>query len=174
MAITSPGCGTLLHSERIGRPHSNDIDWKVAALDGLGLMLFFVPGVVAFVVDFYNGSIYLPQHSTADNKSSGQHSANDAGAKLAEDSELGLPGDSAAPFHRLTFRDKQLSKEQLEAVVGEQVGQPISLEPGQTRVSKLASLDRFSQQCKAHRRDSRFGMPLKEFFASRNRRQQVS
>jgi hypothetical protein len=56
----SGGCGWLLHPERCGQPHSRDIDWKIAALDGLGLLLFFVPGVVAFVVDFYTGAIYLP------------------------------------------------------------------------------------------------------------------
>src|SRR6478735_8544569 len=55
------GCGTLLHSERCGRSHGGRIDWKIAALDGLGLILFFVPGVIAFVVDFSTGAIYLPE-----------------------------------------------------------------------------------------------------------------
>ena len=54
------GCGTLLHRERVNQPHSRDIDWSVAAYDGLGLILFFVPGVIAFAVDFYTGAIYLP------------------------------------------------------------------------------------------------------------------
>ena len=54
------GCGTLLHNERVGQPHTHQIDWKIAALDGLGMLLFFVPGVVAFVVDFYTGAIYVP------------------------------------------------------------------------------------------------------------------
>jgi hypothetical protein len=54
------GCGTLLHSERQGRPHSRDLDWTIVALDALGLVLFFVPGVVAFAVDFYTGAIFLP------------------------------------------------------------------------------------------------------------------
>jgi hypothetical protein len=54
------GCGTLLHSERHGQPHSRDLDWKIVALDSLGLVFFFVPGVVAFTVDFYTGAIYLP------------------------------------------------------------------------------------------------------------------
>ena len=56
----SCGCGTILHGERIGQPHSRDIDWGVAALNGLGLVLFFVPGVIAFAVDFYTGAIFLP------------------------------------------------------------------------------------------------------------------
>ena len=57
------GCGTLMYSERVGRPHTHHIDWKVAALDGLGLLLFFIPGVIAFVVDFSTGAIYLPPES---------------------------------------------------------------------------------------------------------------
>src|SRR5687767_12449428 len=62
MAILGPtaGCGTILHTERCGQPHSRDLDWTIVALDGLGLLLFFVPGVVAFVVDFCTGAIYLP------------------------------------------------------------------------------------------------------------------
>ncbi len=54
------GCGTLMHPERRDQVHTNQIDWRVAALDGLGLILFFVPGVAAFAVDFYTGAIYLP------------------------------------------------------------------------------------------------------------------
>ena len=54
------GCGTLLHSERRNQPHSNQIDWGIVALDSLGLLLFFIPGIVAFAVDFSTGTIYLP------------------------------------------------------------------------------------------------------------------
>ena len=63
VAVKLTGCGTILHSERVGQPHSRDIDWKVAGMNGLGLILFFVPGVVAFFVDFYTGAIYLPDES---------------------------------------------------------------------------------------------------------------
>src|SRR5437667_2195812 len=59
-ACSAAGCGTFIHPERNGQPHSNEIDWKIAALDALGLLLFFVPGIVAFIVDFYTGAIYLP------------------------------------------------------------------------------------------------------------------
>ena len=59
------GCGSILHPERVGQPRQGPLDWKVVALDGLGLLLFFVPGVVAFAVDFYNGTIYLPNYALA-------------------------------------------------------------------------------------------------------------
>src|SRR5262245_58364898 len=65
VACCTVGCGTLLHSERCGRPHCGRIDWAVVALDGLGLILFFIPGVIAFVVDFSTGAIYLPQSEMA-------------------------------------------------------------------------------------------------------------
>jgi hypothetical protein len=56
------GCGSMLYPERIGQPRTGPLDWKVVALDGLGLFLFFVPGLVAFVIDFYNGTIFLPAY----------------------------------------------------------------------------------------------------------------
>ena len=61
--VTTMGCGTILHPERKGQP-AGRIDWAIAALDGLGLLIFFVPGVIAFAVDFHNGTIYLPSNST--------------------------------------------------------------------------------------------------------------
>lgn len=60
---TTAGCGTMLHPERKGQP-AGQIDWAIVALDGLGLLLFFVPGVIAFAVDFNNGTIYLPSSRT--------------------------------------------------------------------------------------------------------------
>lgn len=61
--VTTTGCGTVLHPERKGQP-AGRIDWSIVALDGLGLLIFFVPGVIAFAVDFNNGTIYLPSSST--------------------------------------------------------------------------------------------------------------
>jgi hypothetical protein len=52
-------CGTILHPERKGQV-SGRIDPSIAVLNGLGLLLYFVPGIIAFAVDFSNGTIYLP------------------------------------------------------------------------------------------------------------------
>jgi len=60
------GCGTLLHPERKGQI-SGRIDPAIAALNGVGLLFFFVPGVIAFAVDFSNGTIYLPAGRSAAN-----------------------------------------------------------------------------------------------------------
>jgi hypothetical protein len=57
--LQSVGCGVLLHPERQGQKGGR-IDPAVAILDGLGLLLYIIPGLVAFAVDFHKGTIYLP------------------------------------------------------------------------------------------------------------------
>lgn len=52
-------CGTLLYPERKGQAGGR-LDIGVVALDAIGLLFFFVPGVAAFAVDFITGAIYLP------------------------------------------------------------------------------------------------------------------
>jgi len=56
-------CGTLMYPERKGQK-TGKIDPNVAILDGLGLLLFIIPGVIAFAVDFTTGTIYLPGTSS--------------------------------------------------------------------------------------------------------------
>ena len=53
------GCGTMIYPERRGQ-QAGRIDVGIAVLDGLGLLLFLIPGVIAFAVDFSTGAIYLP------------------------------------------------------------------------------------------------------------------
>ena len=57
--LQTAGCGSLLYPERRGQ-RSGRIDPGVAILDGLGLLVFIIPGVIAFAVDFSTGAIYLP------------------------------------------------------------------------------------------------------------------
>ena len=59
LAVNMSSCGLILHPERKGQK-SGDIDATVAILDGVGLLFFLIPGVVAFIVDFHHGTIYLP------------------------------------------------------------------------------------------------------------------
>lgn len=59
LATALSGCGTLLYPERKGQSGGR-IDPAVAILDGIGLLLFLIPGLIAFAVDFSNGTIYLP------------------------------------------------------------------------------------------------------------------
>ncbi len=64
MVTTLAGCGTLLYPERKGQL-SGDIDPAVAVANGIGLLFFIVPGVIAYAVDFSNGTIYLPNSQSA-------------------------------------------------------------------------------------------------------------
>lgn len=61
LAFESVSCGTLIHPERRGQPHTALLDPSIVLLDGLGVLVFLVPGVVAFIVDFATGAIYLPE-----------------------------------------------------------------------------------------------------------------
>lgn len=67
MVFNLVSCGTILYPERRNQPAGGKIDVGVAVLDGIGLLFFIVPGVVAFAVDFSNNSIYLP-HSRSSGK----------------------------------------------------------------------------------------------------------
>ncbi|SDN05708.1 hypothetical protein [Vreelandella arcis] len=63
--IAISGCGTIFHPERKGQM-SGDIDPAVAAANGVGLLFFIVPGVIAYAVDFSNGTIYLPSRTSSE------------------------------------------------------------------------------------------------------------
>ena len=53
------GCGTIFYPERRGQ-RGGRLDAGVAVMDGIGLLFFIIPGVIAFCVDFGDGAIYLP------------------------------------------------------------------------------------------------------------------
>lgn len=64
MIVNLASCGTILYPERKGQK-AGQIDPGVAILDGVGLLFFIIPGVIAFAVDFNNNTIYLPHsHSS--------------------------------------------------------------------------------------------------------------
>ena len=173
------GCGSFIHSERVGQPHSNEIDWKIAALDGLGLLLFFVPGIVAFVVDFSTGAIYLPLAV--------YYPAYGAGPPipLGPAPAVALPpvapGPAVAQPHaslqqrppvlqnvglkRVVLPRDQLQPQNLQQVVSNHVGRDVSLNDDQARLSQLARLDQFDEQLGHHRSDRNFGVPVRSYFS---------
>ena len=59
LALQATGCGTIFYPERKNQG-SGSLDPAIVILDGLGLFLFIIPGVIAFAVDFSNDTIYLP------------------------------------------------------------------------------------------------------------------
>ena len=184
-ACCAAGCGTLMHSERRGQPRSNDIDWNIAALDGLGLVLFFVPGVVAFAVDFYTGAIYLPAgpeqsfpeyvpgSQQAPSAISHQSPAVLPATPNANYSVSPPPAEQQGParqdlgsvdLERLTVPRDELRLQRIEQVVTNHLGRLVSLSDSHARVSRLSRLDRFAGQCHRHRTDRTFGHRMQTFF----------
>lgn len=194
------GCGTMFHNERVGQPHSRDIDWKVAGLNGLGLALFFVPGVVAFAVDFYTGAIYLPpeypemyppghelppqpmmmsqQQSDSSRTPAFHPSASGAPVQqvsypsdesstpvIQQGRSMPWQGDSASNLQRVTVPRNELSAARISDIVSNRIGRPVSIFQDETRVSRLAELDRFATQCRRHQQESDFGLPTRTYFA---------
>jgi hypothetical protein len=184
IACSAVGCGTLLHSERCGRPHGGRIDWKVAALDGLGLILFFVPGVIAFVVDFSTGAIYLPESElmypeygpppqeptpAISNHPPAAVPTIQVPRHSASTPTAGQPSPTSsavepADLKRVLVLRDDLGPGRIEQVVTNHLGRPVSLSNADTRLSPLPRLDRFAPQCLQHHANRNFGFPLKAFF----------
>ena len=54
------GCGTILYPGRWGQRREGPLNWKVVALDSCLLLLFVFPGMIAFAVDWWSGTLFLP------------------------------------------------------------------------------------------------------------------
>ncbi len=163
VAASLTGCGTIFYQDRIHAPHSRDIDWKIAALDGLGLALFFVPGVVAFVVDFSTGAIYLPADGSSGYAAADSKETPEGESESVANDEPGMP---LAKWNRVDLPPVELHPGRIEEVVSDQLRSPFSMRESQIRVSELAKLSHFDQQCRRHKQNARFGMPAKTFFAN--------
>src|SRR5215475_2818142 len=120
ITIHLTSCGTILHPERRGQP-TGRLDPGIVVLDAVGLLLFFVPGVVAFAVDFSTGTIYLPPEGVS----------------------IVLP---ASPVELRTFRmsPAELTPQRIENVIRNETGQEVRLQPGAYRATRLRQLDDIS------------------------------
>lgn len=114
------GCGTVMYPERRGQ-RAGRLDWKVVALDTVGLMVFFVPGVVAFAVDFSNGTIYLP----------------DEGYANASDRQ------DRGELRAIAVAPDELDQRRIEREVSSHVGQEIDLTSADVRAGSLSEIDEF-------------------------------
>jgi len=172
-----------MHSERRGQPHSNHIDWKIAALDGLGLILFFVPGVVAFAVDFYTGAIYLPLDEAYPGYGTSPK------APLTESPHEARPGPSTASglgsssppgsgqqtrttwqglgLKRVVIPREQLHAQRIEQIATDHVGHEVALDDVQSRLSMLTGVEQFDDQLRRHRSNGNFGLSVRSFFSQR-------
>ena len=120
-SLFAAGCGTILYPERRGQS-AGRIDFKVVALDAVGMLFFFVPGVVAFAVDFATGAIYLPPEPNVVSSASGR-----------------LP--PVQDWVRVDVGRKSLDKERIEQTVGEHAGRSIDLAAGAYRACAIEQLE---------------------------------
>ncbi len=112
-------CGTILYPERRGN-RGGRIDPAVAILDGVGLLLFIVPGLVAYAIDFATGTIYLP--SGRGNSSLGYNVADNIDTKDMKAVHVGK---------------ENLSKENIAKVVYAETGKQISMNDANVEVYKV-------------------------------------
>ncbi|TNE94941.1 hypothetical protein [Porticoccus sp.] len=111
-------CGTILYPERKGQS-AGRLDSGVVVLDAIGLLFFIIPGVIAFAVDFNNGSIYLPGGSAS------------------------LHGDDL----NVVSIDGEITNEKIEQVILEKTGEMVSLDDSDVSSSeKTVSLSALKTQ----------------------------
>jgi len=130
ITIVQTGCGTILHPERKGQP-AGRIDPAIAILDGLGLLLFIIPGVIAFAVDFSNGTIYLPPDE----------------ANASGDATAG-PAQATDPATRRVVRvdPDTLDRDKLAAIIKEHTGHDVTLTEADMQVLRQRDADRAMQR----------------------------
>jgi hypothetical protein len=106
------GCGTLMYPERRGQ-RGGSVDVGVAVLDGIGLLFGIIPGVIAFAVDFSNGTIYLPARP--------------------------IIIEHTVQLRQIKFDPKHTSLAQLERIIKDQTGYDVKLTQGDVQISWLKS-----------------------------------
>lgn len=117
LATALAGCGTLMYPERRGQPRTGGIDWTVAGMDAIGLVFFFVPGVIAFAVDYHNGSLFLPGGSVSDRGS--------------------------RTLRTVTLSGSHPTQERIAAVIRSEMGLELALDEGTFVTRPMESLDEF-------------------------------
>jgi hypothetical protein len=122
MALQTASCGFLIYPERKGQK-SGSIDPGIAILDAAGLLVFVVPGLIAFGVDFVTGCIYLP---------GGKRAANDP-----------------QPLRTVYFDPASLDASAIEAAVGKATGQAIDLSNPAVRAVPVHDVEALEAQVAA-------------------------
>jgi len=108
------GCGTILYPARRGQ-QTGKIDAGVAVMDGVGLLLFVIPGVVAFAIDFSTGAIYLPGTSRS--------SLDIKNAKIVK------------------FDVRHATNESLERTISKETGVNVNFSRADLKITRLRSMD---------------------------------
>lgn len=107
-------CGTILYPERKGQ-NKGDVDINVILMDGIGLLFFLIPGIIAYAVDFSTGAIYLP------------------------------PGGSCGPITaeslndmiKIETGDKELTAEKIELIILRELGIHVNMNDEKLQISPV-------------------------------------
>lgn len=113
LVLQLTACGTIFYPERKGQ-RGGQIDPVVAVADAIGLLFYFIPGVIAFAVDFSTGAIY---------KGRGKHSS-----LTPEELES-------------VKKDGKVDTQALNKVLSEKLGQPVDVNAINVQVKKFDSTD---------------------------------
>jgi|GEM_PF-623415 len=135
LVMNLTACGYFLYPERKGQTGGR-VDPVVVILNGAGLLFGILPGVVAFAVDFTNGTIYLPAggSSAIDRHISAvdQDAQGDELAKLVKGGKPVIDENGRAwvelPLNVLVADENAdiTNMQQVRAALGEYTGQPVA------------------------------------------------
>ena len=135
VTTTASGCGTLMYPERKHQKHSRKINWKVFTLDLVGVVLFLGLGIIAMMIDFSNGTMYLPNgHASLDTLPPGTKRV-----------QLN-PGEPE--MYAVTLPKEQRTQENYEAIASTYFGQPVHLDSRQFQTRRLGRLRDFFPEAK--------------------------
>jgi hypothetical protein len=147
-SLHAASCGTIIHPERWGQARTGPLDPSIVVLDGLGVLLFVIPGVVAFVVDFATGAIYLPGPAYYPGPPAGAYPPPGGyplpGAYPAPMAPPGSPPAAPVPLTRIDNDPTTLNKEKIQAIVRAQTGRDIDLDGPQVHVQRAQTVEEAS------------------------------
>lgn len=123
MLVQASACGTLLYPERRGQTHGQ-IDTAVALMDGIGILFFVIPGLVAFIIDFNTGAIYLPSRRRFSNNSE---------FLSLEQNDMTI------------IKPKHMDKTEIENIVSNYTGRDIDLDNERLRVYRYKNTEELSK-----------------------------
>ncbi len=147
----------------------------LVVLDGLGLLLFVIPGVAAFAVDFSTGAIYLPIEPYYPGFGDTLQPYPAGGAPQAPPPYPAVPPPAAATsitpppaqptwqklgLQQVVIPREELQQQRIEQLVSSHAGLQVSLDDSQARLSALPSIEQFDEQVRRHQSDRTFGLLL--------------
>jgi hypothetical protein len=111
-------CGTFIYPERVNQKGHGNLDPAVVILDGIGLIFFIIPGLIAFAVDFGTHAIYFPEGKDENDKERTifDHWKDDASEDTAINQHTLEKFIAWKTGHRIQFQQEQVLVKELESL----------------------------------------------------------